>query len=162
MTPGASAGPGRPVPEAAHWDASEPPSIPADGHRWRLSGHLELSAMRRAARGLVARGAAAVPGGAGDVDHAEAVERVVLALDELASNALRHGGPPVSAELFDRGDTWLIVVTDSAIAELPVPAVGRPGGLGGFGLYIVADFSVAHGIEVWSDHKRVWAELPKG
>jgi Histidine kinase-like ATPase domain len=159
MTPGASLGPGRPVPEAAHWNASEPPSIPADGHRWQLSGHLELSAMRRDARGLLARGADAVRHG-GDADD-EPGERVVLALDELASNALRHGGPPVSAELFDRGDTWLIVVKDSAVAEIPVPAVGRPGGLGGFGLHIVADFAVAHGIEVGPDHKTVWAELPK-
>lgn len=159
MAPSASLGPGRPVPGAAHWYSSEPPSIPADGHRWQLSGHLQLSAMRRDARSLLTHGADA-PRSAGDTND-EAAERVVLALDELASNALRHGGPPVSAELFDRGDTWLIVVTDSASAELPVPAVGRPGGLGGFGLYIVADFSVAHGIEVWPDHKRVWAELPK-
>jgi two-component sensor histidine kinase len=91
----------------------------------------------------------------------EAIERTILSLDELASNALRHGLPPVSAELFDRGDSWLVVVSDSATAELPVPAVDRPGSLGGFGLYVVADFAVAHGIDVRDDLKRVWAQLPK-
>jgi hypothetical protein len=115
--------------------------------------------MRRDARGLLT--GSADPTGGGPDAHDEAIERAVLALDELASNALRHGRPPVSAELFDQGDTWLVVVADGETAELPVPAVGRPGGLGGFGLYVVADFAVAHGIDVQPDHKRVWAELPK-
>jgi anti-sigma regulatory factor (Ser/Thr protein kinase) len=135
------------------------PAVTVEARRWLLSGHLQLSAMRRDARGLLA--SSVDPAGPWTDAHDESVERAVLALDELASNALRHGRQPVSAELFDRGDTWLVVVSDAETAELPVPAVGRPGGLGGFGLYVVADFAVAHGIDVRPDHKRVWAELPK-
>jgi anti-sigma regulatory factor (Ser/Thr protein kinase) len=160
MTPPASPGPGRSVPGAPRWDASDPPSVSAGGYRWQLSDPRQLSAVRRDARGLLARGADGVPRRSDDALD-EAAERIVLALDELASNALRHGGPPVSVELFDRGATWLIVATDSAISDLPVPAVGRPGGLGGFGLYVVADFAIAHGIELGPDFKKVWAELRK-
>jgi hypothetical protein len=159
MTPAAIPSAGRPVPGELRWDAATSPEVAVDGRCWLLSGHLQLSAMRRDARGLLA--SSSVPIGQWTDADDEAVDRAVLALDELASNALRHGRPPVSAELFDRGDTWLVVVTDGETAELPVPAVGRPGGLGGFGLYVVADFAVAHGIDVQPDHKRVWAELPK-
>ncbi|TFV89604.1 ATP-binding protein [Blastococcus sp. CT_GayMR16] len=159
MTPTASPNPDRGRPRALSWAASATPAVTADGRRWQLSGHLQLSAMRRDARGLL--GSSVGPGPWNDAQD-EAIERAVLALDELASNALRHGRSPISAELFDRGETWLIVVTDGATAELPVPAVGRPGDLGGFGLYVVADLAVAHGIDVRGDHKCVWAELPKG
>ena len=150
---------GCPVPGELRWDEAASPEVVVDGRCWLLSGHLQLSAMRRDARGVLASSSDPIDQWT-DADD-EAVDRAVLALDELASNALRHGRQPVSAELFDRGDTWLLVVTDGDTGELPVPAVGRPGGLGGFGLYVVADFAIAHGIDVRPDHKRVWAELPK-
>ena len=41
-------------------------------------------------------------------------ERLVLIADELASNALRHGGAPVRAALSRSGEDWLIAVDDSA------------------------------------------------
>jgi hypothetical protein len=129
--------------------------VTGESLRWELSGHLELSWMRRDARGLLTGDEPS------DDGREEAVERAVLVLDELAANALRHGLPPVTAQLFDRGETWLVVITDGAIDDLPVPAVGRPGGLGGFGLYVVADLSIAYGVDVRADRKCVWAELPK-
>lgn len=72
-------------------------------------------------------------------------ERLVLIADELASNALRHGGAPVAAALSQAGDEWLIAVSDSAPGVPPTPAQGRDPGKGGFGLYLVADLSVRHG-----------------
>ena len=83
-------------------------------------------------------------------------ERLVLVVDELASNGLRHGGVPVAATLARRGDTWLIAVSDNS-PEPPTPAEGRDPGLGGFGLYLVADLAVQHGWCAERTAKTVWA-----
>ena len=66
-------------------------------------------------------------------------ERLVLIADELTSNALRHGGLPVATALSRTGDQWLVAVSDTSTEVPPAPAVGRDPGLGGFGLYLVAD-----------------------
>ena len=85
-------------------------------------------------------------------------ERLVLIADELASNALRHGGAPVAAALSRVEDRWLIAVSDSSPDVPPVPAQGRDPGKGGFGLYLVADLSVAHGwTSVGRGQKTAWA-----
>jgi signal transduction histidine kinase len=72
-------------------------------------------------------------------------ERLVLIADELASNALRHGGAPVRAALSRSGEDWLIAVADSAAGIPPQPAQGRDPSCGGVGLYLVADLAHAHG-----------------
>ena len=99
--------------------------------------------------------------GSATVEHPEQdhwSERLVLIADELASNALRHGGAPVAAALSRVGDRWLIAVSDSAADVPPTPAQGRDPGKGGFGLYLVADLSVAHGwTSVGRVRKTTWA-----
>jgi two-component sensor histidine kinase len=87
-------------------------------------------------------------------------ERLVLVADELTSNALRHGGSPVATALSRTGDHWLIAVSDTSIDAPPAPAVGRDPGLGGFGLYLVADLSARHGWCVMRGTKTVWAVVP--
>ena len=86
-------------------------------------------------------------------------ERLVLIVDELASNALRHGGAPVRASLRRSGDDWLIVVSDSAAGIPPQPAEGRDPTRGGFGLYLVADLAQRHGWRSLGEGKVVWAVL---
>ena len=86
-------------------------------------------------------------------------ERLVLVADELTSNALRHGGAPVATALSREGDRWLLAVSDSSTDVPPVPAQGRDPGLGGFGLYLVADLSLRHGWFVVRGTKTVWAEI---
>lgn len=86
-------------------------------------------------------------------------ERLVLIADELTSNALRHGGAPVATALSRTGDRWLLAVSDSSTAVPPEPALGRDPGLGGFGLYLVADLSARHGWFRERDTKTVWAEI---
>ena len=89
-------------------------------------------------------------------------ERMVLIADELTSNALRHGGAPVATALSRLGEDWMIRVSDSSTDVPPEPARGRDPGLGGFGLYLVADLSAAHG---WWRHrgaKSVWAVVRAG
>ena len=84
-------------------------------------------------------------------------ERLVLIADELTSNALRHGGAPVAAALSRLGHEWMIAVSDSSSEVPPTPAEGRDPGLGGFGLYLVADLAVRHGWHRARGAKTVWA-----
>jgi two-component sensor histidine kinase len=86
-------------------------------------------------------------------------ERMVLVVDELASNALRHGAPPAGATLSRSGDQWLIAVSDSAAGLPPLPAEGRDPGRGGFGLYLVADLAQRHGWCTAGRQKVLWALL---
>src|SRR3954451_14651984 len=41
-------------------------------------------------------------------------ERLVLISDELTSNALRHGAPPVATALSRAADRWMVSVMDSS------------------------------------------------
>jgi hypothetical protein len=84
-------------------------------------------------------------------------ERLVLIADELTSNALRHGGTPVATALSRLRQRWMVAVSDSSTDVPPSPAQGRDPGLGGFGLYLVADLSSAHGWFRDRGQKSVWA-----
>jgi anti-sigma regulatory factor (Ser/Thr protein kinase) len=87
-------------------------------------------------------------------------DRLVLALDEMASNALRHGGGGVRAVLRTTGDAWLIDVSDGAQDCPPAPAVGRDPSEGGLGLYLIAELATAHGWYADAGCKHVWALIP--
>jgi anti-sigma regulatory factor (Ser/Thr protein kinase) len=97
-------------------------------------------------------------------DHtsADLRERLVLALDEMASNALRHGGGSVQASVRLTADSYLIEVTDAAPSAPPTPAVGRDPSEGGLGLYLIAELATDHGWYVTAGTKHVWAVLPRG
>lgn len=84
-------------------------------------------------------------------------ERLVLVADELTSNALRHGGAPVSTSLSRVGNEWLVSVSDYSPDVPPAPAEGRDPGLGGLGLYLIADLAVRHGWFAHRGMKTVWA-----
>lgn len=121
---------------------------------WRheLADQAELARLRARVRREVT--------GSPVVDHPEREqwsERLVLIIDELTSNALRHGGGPVDAQLSRSGRRWLIAVTDSSPRLPPTPARGRDPGLGGLGLYLVADLSLGHGWCPEDGRKTVWA-----
>ena len=122
--------------------------------RWHLGALAELPAARAVLRSRLL-GVGFPP----DPDDTGA-ERLVLAFDELASNALRHGESPVVATVIAGSGGWLLDVSDRAPESLPAPAVGRDPAKGGMGLYLVARLSVAHGWYVDDDCKHVWACLP--
>ncbi len=122
--------------------------------RWDLRALGELPAARA---GLRARlGHAGFP----PVDEDESGEQLVMAFDELASNALRHGESPVVATVVAGTGGWLLDVSDRAPEVMPAPAVGRDPAQGGMGLHLVARLSVAHGWYVDAGTKHVWACLP--
>jgi anti-sigma regulatory factor (Ser/Thr protein kinase) len=93
---------------------------------------------------------------------ADLVDQVVLVLDEMASNALRHGGGGVAAAVRLTEDAYLIEVSDQAVSSPPTPAVGRDPSEGGLGLYLIAELAARHGWYVSNGHKHVWALLPRG
>jgi anti-sigma regulatory factor (Ser/Thr protein kinase) len=99
---------------------------------------------------------------AGDAAAADVRDQLVLAFDEMASNALRHGGGRVRAAVRLTGDAYLIEVSDQATTEPPAPAVGRDPSEGGLGLYLIAELATAHGWYVHDGAKHVWALLPRG
>jgi signal transduction histidine kinase len=90
---------------------------------------------------------------------AEAVDDLLLVVEELVSNALRHGRPPVVVELHTTDEGWLLDVSDAAPAVPPVTAVGRDAAQGGLGLFLVARLSTAHGWTVQEGRKHVWARI---
>ena len=67
--------------------------------------------------------------------------------EELASNALRHGGGDVRALVVAGPSGWLLDLSDEAPERPPVPAVDRDPALGGMGLHLVAQLSTDYGWE---------------
>jgi hypothetical protein len=122
--------------------------------RWDLAAIAELPNARAGLRGRLDD-----VGFPRDPDDT-AAERLVLAFDELASNALRHGERPVVATVVAGSGGWLIDVSDRAPESMPAPAIDRDPALGGLGLHLVARLSTAHGWYIDGGAKHVWACLP--
>jgi anti-sigma regulatory factor (Ser/Thr protein kinase) len=135
-------------PAGSIWLLATPP--PASGGRvWGLSSIAQLPQVRAELRELL-----------GTSTGVELRDRLVLALDEMASNALRHGGGSVRATVRRAEAAWLLEVSDGAADRPPMPAVGRDPSNGGLGLYLIAELSSAHGWYVEDGAKHVWAILP--
>jgi signal transduction histidine kinase len=131
------------------WPSATPPAA-RGGLRWELTDVAELPRVRADLRRHL---------DASDPVAVDLRDRLVLALDEMASNALRHGGGRVAAALRATGSGWLIEVSDSAPATPPTPAVGRDPSEGGLGLYLIAELATDHGWYVSAGAKHVWAVL---
>ncbi|MBD8079423.1 ATP-binding protein [Cellulosimicrobium arenosum] len=63
-------------------------------------------------------------------------ERLVLVASELATNALRHGNPPIRVRLLSDGREIAVDVIDHSPEQAPVVAGRRAPGAGGFGLVL--------------------------
>ena len=137
------------------WPSSPPPAA-HDGWHWRLQEISELPRVRaQLRRDLAARTDPA------DEAARDRNEAVVLAFDEMASNALRHGGGNVRARVQMTADAWLVEVCDGAATRPPEPAVDRDPSLGGLGLYLIAEMADDHGWHLSDGEKSVWALLPR-
>ena len=121
--------------------------------RWGPAGLAELTADRRQLSAALHDGAR--PPGADE----GAVELLLLAYQELTSNALRHGRWPVEVTVSGTDTGWLLEVSDAAADRPPRPAIGRDPGLGGLGLRMVAEMSNAHGWDTDGHRKVVWARI---
>jgi anti-sigma regulatory factor (Ser/Thr protein kinase) len=127
------------------------------GVSWELDDVAQLPSLRTEVRRFAGRHALG-----DDRRSVDLRDRLVLALDEMASNALRHGGGRVHASLALAGECYLIQVTDAAADLPPVPAVDRDPSEGGLGLYLIAELAIRHGWYASDDAKHVWALLPRG
>ena len=135
------------------WDPAPVP--PASGHvwAWDVASIADLPAVRRQLRTRLN-----ADDGLPDAESA-AAERVILAFDELVSNALRHGRRPVHAQVTASADCFLLDVSDAAV-DAPPTAVVRDPAHGGMGLHLVAAFAGTHGFHLQGVRKHVWAALP--
>ncbi|WP_116452145.1 ATP-binding protein [Blastococcus litoris] len=140
------------------WPSAAPP--PADpALAWDLHEVAELPRVRAELRRHSLSHAVAR---AAEPETAEELrDQLILALDEMASNALRHGGGAVRAAVRLTADAYLIEVSDGAASTPPSPAVDRDPSEGGLGLYLIAEMSSAHGWYVSDGAKFVWALLPR-
>lgn len=138
----------------AHRPLPRPAPEPAAG-RWEGAPATvaELTALRLELHAALLDGAR--PAGAGDDD----IERLLLAFEELVSNGLRHGLPPVRVTVETTGTGWVLDVTDAAVNRPPTPAVGRDAAAGGLGLYLIARLCSAHGWMAEPGRKHVWARI---
>ncbi len=138
------------------WPAATPPHA-FDGLHWELQDIAELPRVRAQLRRHVAATA-----GSGDAHSADLRDQLILALDEMASNALRHGRGRVQAAVRLTDTAYLIEVSDQATSTPPIPAVGRDPSEGGLGLYLIAELATRHGYYIDGGCKHVWALLPRG
>ena len=131
------------------WTQRPPPRLGGPSWQWELATTADLHFVRADVRRLV--DAATVI-----MDDARS-ERFLLAVEELASNGLRHGGPPVRARVVAAAEGLLIEVSDSEPEHPPELAIGRDPALGGLGLFLVARLTTKHGWLVSAGRKYVWA-----
>ena len=136
------------------WPVRPLPDGRGEVWRWHLGALAQLPAARAGLRNRL------VDVGPAHDDSDRAGEQLILAFDELASNALRHGESPVVATVVAGSGGWLIDVSDRAPETMPAPVVDRDPAQGGMGLQLVAKLSVAHGWYVDAGAKHVWACLP--
>ena len=93
-------------------------------------------------------------------EWADAIECLVLAFEELASNGVRHGRSPVHARVVNTPGGWLVDISDAEVAQPPTPTVQRDPASGGLGLQIVAQLAACCGWMVERNRKHVWACVP--
>jgi anti-sigma regulatory factor (Ser/Thr protein kinase) len=143
-------------PSTAAWPSSPVPSVPGDAWHWQLDAMPVISRVRMDLRARIAHPSVA----SGSTEDAR--DGLLLAFEELASNALRHGGGDVRALIVASRGGWLLDLSDEAPDRPPIPAVDRDPALGGMGLHLVAQLSTEYGWERRPGRKHVWALLSSG
>ncbi|WP_206074385.1 ATP-binding protein [Antribacter gilvus] len=131
-----------------------PPTTMAEVHSWTLGSVDDLTQMRNGLETWLAR----VPDE--DAEHGVDAHRVVLVASELATNALRHGSPPVRVRLLSDGRAATVDVVDHRPETPPVLAAGRRPGAGGFGLQLARRAARDIGwFRAGNGEKHVWARF---
>ena len=142
--------------DSGHWPHAPIPDTPGDVWRWQLPSVHDASRVRMDLRARLAHPSLT------SSSTEDAREGLLLAFEELASNALRHGGGAVEAVIVATADGWILTLSDEAVDRPPVPAVDRDPALGGMGLPMVAQLSRSYGYATGPDRKHVWARLASG
>jgi len=138
------------------WSAAPVPDVDGDVWRWTLPGIAHLPRVRGDLRARVTHPSVILN------SSEDARDGLFLVFEELASNALRHGGGEVIALVVVERNGWLLSLSDEAPDRPPVPAVDRDPSLGGLGLHLVAELAWEHGWMAVGGRKDVWARLSAG
>ncbi len=138
------------------WPHAPVPSLAGDVWHWQLEAMHVVSRVRADLRARIAHPSVC------STSTDDARDGLLLVFEELASNALRHGGGAVRALVVAGTDGWLLDLSDEAPDRPPVPAVDRDPAFGGMGLHLVAQLSIEYGWEGRPGRKHVWARLPSG
>ena len=138
------------------WPHAPVPSVPGDVWHWALDTMHVVSRVRADLRARIAHPSVC----SSSTDDAR--DGLLLVFEELASNALRHGGGAVRALVIAGPDGWLLDLSAEAPDRPPVPAVDRDPTLGGMGLHLVAQLSTDYGWERRPGRKHVWARISSG
>jgi anti-sigma regulatory factor (Ser/Thr protein kinase) len=85
-----------------------------------------------------------------------AEDDLVLALSEMATNAVLHAGTPF--EVVVTTDGFVRIEVEDESTEAPVRRSPSDGALGGRGLQIIEDVCDRWGVHVVRDRKCVWCE----
>jgi anti-sigma regulatory factor (Ser/Thr protein kinase) len=145
----------RPAPvDGWTWPVRPVPRRQGTGWECRLTSAPAAARVRRELRGLLQRASAA--------GHCtpDAGDDLLLAFEELTSNAFRHGAGTVDVTIAGAAGGWLLVVGDEAGDRPPVRVPGRDRALGGMGLEMVQGLAADFGWHPDRGGKRVWVELP--
>jgi anti-sigma regulatory factor (Ser/Thr protein kinase) len=142
--------------EQQAWPCVPVPSVAGDVWHWQLESVPVVSRVRADLRARIAHPSVS------SASTDDARDGLLLVFEELASNALRHGGGDVRALVVAASFGWLLDLSDEAPHRPPVPAIDRDPALGGMGLHLVAQLSSDYGWEDRPGRKHVWALLPSG
>src|SRR5919206_3059392 len=128
--------PDSPAAGTGAWPSAPVPSVPGDVWHWQLSSMSLVSRVRSDLRARIAHPSVS----SSSTDDAR--DGLLLVFEELASNALRHGGGDVRALVVAGTGGWVVDPPAEAPDRPPVPAVDRDPALGGMGLHLVAQLSM--------------------
>lgn len=136
------------------WPRRSPPAVAGPSWERQVSSLAQL----RHLRAELAAHLQSIGDGHARGDDADSTDdQLILVVDELASNGLRHGIAPVTARVVAMARGWLVIISDRGTDVGPEPAVGRDPARGGMGLHLVAELTSERGWSVADGHKHVWA-----
>jgi anti-sigma regulatory factor (Ser/Thr protein kinase) len=85
-----------------------------------------------------------------------------LAVSEVVTNAVHHGGGPLTVEVVWLDHDLRVGVTDDNPGTVPRLVIAAADAESGRGLHILEAITEAWGVERDGDHKTVWFRLPTG
>lgn len=135
-----------------------PPSGMTEIRSWTV-GSVDDVALVRAELEFALEEARRVEQRSADTEVGAVADRIVLVASELATNGVRHGGPPVLVRLLRGGGVTAVDVVDHNPDDPPVLVTDRARG-GGFGLVLARRACRALGwFRADADTKHVWAQF---
>src|SRR4051812_26556205 len=101
------------------WPCAPVPSVPGDVWHWQLEAMYVVSRVRSDLRARIAHPSVSA------ASTEDARDGLLLVFEELASNALRHGGGDVRALVVAGPRGWVVDLRDEAPDRPPGPARAR-------------------------------------